>query len=395
MRLLHTSDWHLGRTLHRADLGAAQAAFLDALVATVRSERVDAVLVAGDVYDRAVPSVEAVRLYDEALFRLRDAGARVVVTSGNHDSASRLGAGARLVDAAGVHMRTRPQDCGVPVLLGDEHGEVAVYGLPYLEPDAVRAVLPPDPGGSSPEPRGHAGVLGRAMACVRADLAGRRGARSVVLAHAWVAGGQGSDSERDISVGGVGAVPPAVLAGVDYTALGHLHGAQVLRHGLRYSGSPLAYSFSEAAHVKGSWLLELGADGLGAVEQVPSPVPRRLSTLRGALDDLLRAPAHAALEPDWLSVVLTDQVRPEDAMTRLRTRFPHVLVLDWQPEGAAADQRSYAARTAGRDDLDVAVEFVRHVRGAGSASDAGAADEHERDLLRSALEAGRLAAASA
>jgi exonuclease SbcD len=394
MRLLHTSDWHLGRSLHRCDLGSAQAAHLEHLVEVVRSERVDAVLVAGDVFDRAVPPVEAVALYDDALVRLRDAGARVVVTSGNHDSASRLGVGARLVDAAGVHVRTRPQDCGVPVLLEDEHGDVAVYGLPYLEPDAVRAVLPADPGGSAELPRGHAGVLARAVACVRDDLS-RRPARSVVLAHAWVTGGQASDSERDIRVGGVGDVRAALFDGIDYTALGHLHGAQELRPGLRYSGSPLAYSFSEAAHVKGSWLVELDERGLASVEQVPAPVPRRLSTVLGTLADLLVDPALAPQEDDWLSVVLRDAVRPEDAMARLRTRFPHVLVLDWQPAGAVVDERTYAARVAGRDDLDVVTEFVRHVRGGGSTSDAGAADESERALLAQALEAGRLAAVPA
>ena len=393
MRLLHTSDWHLGRTLHRADLGAEQAGFLSGLVDTVRSEGVDVVLVAGDVFDRAVPSVDAVGLYDDAVFRLREAGARVVLTSGNHDSASRLGVGARLVDVAGVHVRTRPQDVGVPVLLRDEHGEVAVYGLPYLEPEAVRAVLPADPGGSDDLPRGHAGVLGRAMACVRADLATRR-ARSVVLAHAWVAGGAGSDSERDITVGGVGTVGAALFDGIDYTALGHLHGAQVLRPGLRYSGSPLAYSFSEAGHVKGSWLVELGPDGLADVVQVASPAARRLSVVRGALEELLRSPAHAGLQDDWLSVVLTDPVRPEEAMQRLRVRFPHVLVLEWQPEGAVADEGSYGARVADRDDLEVAMEFVRHVRAGGSTSPAGAADDAERVLLQQALEAGRLAAAS-
>lgn len=394
MRLLHTSDWHLGRTLHRADLGGAQAAFLDSLVETVRAESVDVVLVAGDVYDRAVPSVDAVAMYDEALFRLRAAGARVVVTSGNHDSASRLGVGARLVDAAGVHVRTRPQDVGVPVLLSDEHGEVAVYGLPYLEPEAVRSLLPPDPGGSSDLPRGHAGVLGRAMACVRADLAGRS-ARSVVLAHAWVTGGELSDSERDIRVGGVGDVGASLFDGVDYAALGHLHGAQVLRPGLRYSGSPLAYSFSEAGHTKGSWLVTLGAAGLESVELVPAPVPRRLSSLRGSLPELLADASLAAQEADFLSVVLTDEVRPEDAMTRLRSRFPHVLVLDWQPEGAVADERSYGARVAGRSDLEVVTEFVRHVRGAGSTSEVGACTEQDTALLGQALEAGRLAAASA
>ncbi len=394
MRLLHTSDWHLGRSLHRCDLRDAQAAHLDHLVDVVREERVDAVLVAGDVFDRAVPPVDAVALYDDALFRLRHAGARVVVTSGNHDSASRLGVGARLVDAAGVHVRTRPQDCGAPVLLTDEHGEVAVYGLPYLEPEAVRTLLPPDPGGAAETPRGHAGVLGRAMACVRDDLF-RRSARSVVLAHAWVTGGELSESERDIRVGGVGDVSASLFDGIDYTALGHLHGAQVLRPGLRYSGSPLAFSFSEAAHAKGSWLVELDAYGLSRVERVPAPVPRRLSTLTGALAELLVAPALAAQEDDWLSVVLTDPVRPQEPMARLRTRFPHVLVLDWQPDGAVADERTYGARVAGRDDLAVVSEFVRHVRGGGSISDAGAVDEDERALLAQALEAGRLAAVSA
>ena len=394
MLLLHTSDWHLGRSLHRCDLSSAQAAHLDHLVDVVRQEAVDAVLVAGDVFDRAVPSVDAVALYDDALFRLRDAGARVVVTSGNHDSASRLGVGARLVDAAGVHVRTRPQDCGAPVLLGDEHGDVAVYGLPYLEPEAVRGLLPPDPGGSAEVPRGHAGVLGRAMACVQHDLSRRR-ARSVVLAHAWVTGGQLAESERDIRVGGVGDVAASLFDGIDYTALGHLHGAQVLRPGLRYSGSPLAFSFSEAGHAKGSWLVELDARGLSRVEQVPAPVPRRLSTLTGALADLLVDPSLAAQEHDWLSVVLTDAVRPEEPMARLRTRFPHVLVLDWQPDGAVADVRTYGARVAGRDDLAVVSEFVRHVRCGGSTSDAGAPDDDERALLAQALEAGRLAAVPA
>ena len=382
MRLLHTSDWHLGRSLHRCDLRDAQAAHLDHLVEVVRSERVDAVLVAGDVFDRAVPPVDAVALYDEALFRLRDAGARVVVTSGNHDSASRLGVGARLVDAAGVHVRTRPQDCGAPVLLADEHGEVAVYGLPYLEPEAVRTLLPPDPGGSARGRRAGtpACSAGRWRAC--APTCRARPARSVVLAHAWVTGGELSDSERDIRVGGVGDVSAALFDGIDYTALGHLHGAQVLRPGLRYSGSPLAFSFSEAASRQG--LVARRARrraGSAGVERVPAPVPRRLSSLTGDAGRPARRPALAAQEDDWLSVVLTDPVRPDDPMARLRTRFPHVLVLDWQPAGAVADERTYGARVAGRDDLEVVAEFVRHVRCGGSTSEAGAADDDERALL--------------
>ena len=142
MRLLHTSDWHLGRSLHRADLRAAQSAFLDHLVDVARAEQVDAVLVAGDVYDRAVPPVDAVELCEDALLRLHDTGARIVVISGNHDSARRLGFGSGLLEKAGVHVRTRPAAVARPVVLEDAHGPLAVYGVPYLEPDAVRGELP-------------------------------------------------------------------------------------------------------------------------------------------------------------------------------------------------------------------------------------------------------------
>ena len=142
MRLLHTSDWHLGRSLHRADLRAAQSAFLDHLVEVARAEKVDAVLVAGDIYDRAVPPVDAVELCEDALLRLHDTGAAIVLISGNHDSARRLGFGSGLLEKAGVHLRTRPGALARPVVLTDAHGPVAVYGVPYLEPDAVRGELP-------------------------------------------------------------------------------------------------------------------------------------------------------------------------------------------------------------------------------------------------------------
>jgi DNA repair protein SbcD/Mre11 len=386
MRLLHTSDWHLGRTLHRADLRQAQAAYLDHLVETVRSERIDAVLVSGDVYDRAIPPVDAVALCEDGLFRLRDAGARVVVISGNHDSGRRLGFASALVDAAGVYLRTRAGALAQPVLLADQHGPVAVYGVPYLEPDAVRADLPPAPGDGPGEttPRGHAGVLTRATDCIRADIGDRGGVRSVVMAHAWVAGGEASESERDISVGGVGRVPVSTFDGFSYTALGHLHGPQTLSERLRYSGSPLPYSFSEARQSKGSWLVDLGADGHVQVERVPAPSFRRLSVLRGTLDTLTTSPAYTECEDDFVSAVLTDSGRPEGAMDQLRRRFPHVLVLAFEPEGRDAAVASYRSRVAGRDDLAIAAEFVGHVRN--SPVTAG-----ERELLSAAFEDARRA----
>jgi len=379
MRLLHTSDWHLGRSLHRADLRAAQSAFLDHLVDVARAEKVDAVLVAGDVYDRAVPPVDAVELCEDALLRLHDTGARIVLISGNHDSARRLGFGSGLLEKAGVHVRTLPAALARPVVLEDAHGPLAVYGVPYLEPDAVRGELPP---GQDEIPRGHTGVLGHAVGCIRADAEARGIRRRVVMAHGWVSGGAASESERDISVGGVGQVPAELFAGFGYVALGHLHGQQTVAPQMRYSGSPLPYSFSEASHRKGSWLVDLDGEGSARVEQVPAPVYRRLSVLRGRLADLLGSAAYGRYEADFVSVTLTDPSRPEGAMDALRARFPHVLVLAFEPEGVVPDQRGYRARTAGRDDLSIAAEFVRHVSNASPT----AAEEH---LLASAFAAVR------
>jgi exonuclease SbcD len=364
VRLLHTSDWHLGRSLHRADLRSAQGEFLDSLVEVTRTEKIDAVLVSGDVYDRAVPSLDAVQLCEDALVRLRDAGARVIVISGNHDSATRLGFSSALVDASGVHLRTDPARVGAPVILEDAAGEVGVYALPYLEPESARVLLPADPHASEePLSRGHTGVMKRAMACAGADRAARRLPRAVVMAHAWVAGGEASTSERDISVGGVGQIGAGLFAGVDYVALGHLHRPQQLSDSVRYSGSPLAYSFGEGGQTKLSWLVELDASGLSRVEAVPAPVPRQLSSIRGELAELLRDPALNGIEQHFLAVTLTDPGRPADPMSQLKRRFPHVLVLTHEPEGASRIEGTYRSRLAGRDDLSVARDFVEHVRG--------------------------------
>ncbi|MFJ4923097.1 exonuclease SbcCD subunit D [Streptomyces sp. NPDC088725] len=376
MRILHTSDWHLGRSFHRVSLLDAQAAFLDHLVETARSREVDVVLVAGDVYDRAVPPLTAVELFDTALHRLAGAGVPTVMISGNHDSARRLGVGAGLIERAGIHLRTDPAGCATPVLLADSHGEVAFYGLPYLEPALVRDEF-------KTQKTGHEAVLGAAMERVRADLAHRApGTRSVVLAHAFVAGGDPSDSERDITVGGVAAVPAGVFDGVDYVALGHLHGSQALNERVRYAGSPLAYSFSETAHRKTMWLVDLGPGGeIEAAERIDCPVPRALARIRGRLDVLLDDPVLARHEESWVEATLTDPVRPADPMARLAGRFPHTLSLVFDPERTGEDPLAgYAQRLKGRTDQQIAEDFVAHVRG-GSGPDA-----RERTVLRGAFD---------
>jgi exonuclease SbcD len=375
MRILHTSDWHVGRTFHGRDLLADQESVLGALADLVTAHAVDVVVVAGDLYDRAVPGAEAVEVCHRAFERIRRAGATLVVTPGNHDSAPRLGVHAGFAAAGGLHLRTRTTAVGEAVELADAHGPVCFYGLPYLEPETARHAL------GVPEARGHAGVLGEAMRRVRADLATRpAGTRAVVVAHAFVAGGSASESERNISVGGVETVPAAVFDGVDYAALGHLHGSQTVSEHLRYSGSPVAYSFGERRQHKSVWLVDLDATGLGAVTRVELPVPRRLSVLSGALADVLADPAHDAVADHYLSVVLTDAVRPLDPMRRLQERFPYAVHLEWRPAGAARVDTPYAERVRGRSDLDVAASFVADVRGAEPTS-------AERALLERALAA--------
>lgn len=375
MKLLHTSDWHLGRAFHGVGLLAAQSEFVDHLVATVRAESVDAVLVSGDVYDRALPPPDAVSLLSEAVTRLIDSGARVIISSGNHDSAIRLGFASDLLSRAGLHIRSDLDSIGTPVMVGD----TAVYPIPYLEPAAssVTEELGVDQ-------RTHTAVLGAAMDRVRAD-ARTRGPRTIAMAHCFASGGATSESERDISTGGVAMVPTSTFEGVAYAALGHLHGTQQVADSVRYSGSPVAMSFSETNHTKGTLLLDLGADDDVRVEQVEAPVHRRLAQVRGTLQEVLADPGHAPAEGAWVQVTLTDPVRPVGAMEQLARRFPHVLQLRFDPQGESLPARSYAAKVARREPLEVCCDFVEDVRrGAG-------ADEAETRLLRDALEAGRAA----
>jgi len=421
MRILHTSDWHLGRTLHGVDLLDHQAAYLDHLVDVVRSEGVGAVLVAGDVYDRAIPPVDAVNLLSGTLARLAE-HADVVLTPGNHDSAIRLGFGASLM-REGVHFRTRVPDVGVPVVLdpasrGGSGGRVAVYALPYLDPDAVRWELADGCGCADasarhatlgaqdetcervPLPRSHEAVTAAAMRRVAADVARRRedgdGLRSVVVAHSFVVGGQASESERDIRVGGVDSVPAGVFggAGVDYVALGHLHGPQTVTvpagvsrettgHGpgagtvARYSGSPLAYSFSEMHQKKSTVLVDLDAAGDARTQLLAAPVPRRLAEVTGTLDDLLGAAGDPHTD-DWLRVFVTDAARPTEMYARVRARFPHALQVQHRPP-VTAEREVISVVGQGRDPLEVTHEFVQHVTGTGP-------DPAEGAALRTALE---------
>jgi len=375
MRILHTSDWHIGRTFHgHSTLDNLRVVFAG-LVDVVREKKVDVVVVAGDVFDSATPAAEHFRVLAEVLTALHATGAKVVMTSGNHDAPARLGFQSEFAGLAGIHVLTDPERIE-PVVIDDEHGPVSFYGIPFLEPSLVRHLHP------EVELRTHTQVLRHAMGRIEADRAVRRG-RSIAISHCFASnipatsgenepGGELPDAgERDLSAGGVDVVPLSVFDGPDYVALGHIHGRQALSPRVRYSGAPLHYSFSETSKPRGGWLVDLDAAGLASVEWVDLPVPRRLAIIEGTIDDLLTNDELTRYEDHWVSAILTDQVRPMDGMRRLQARFPWAALLDHRPAvSAVAEGASYSERVKGRTDLDVLGGFLQHVRNGKGPTDA-------------------------
>jgi exonuclease SbcD len=376
VKILHTSDWHIGRSFHGYSTIPHLESVLDALVEAVSSEGVDVVVISGDIFDSATPSAEAYDTLTRALTALKTAGATVVLTSGNHDSATRLGFNSGFTGLAGIHIITSHQQHDQPITVTDDDGPVHFYGIPYLEPSLVRHHYP------DVSLRSHADVLGFVMGRIRADLA-ERGGRSVVLSHAFIADIPAESSDdllRDITSGGLDLVPLATFDGPDYVALGHIHGRAELSERVRYSGAPLHYSFGEAAKPRGGWLVELDGNGLSSVRWLDLPVPRRLTVLTGELDTLLADAANSAFENDWVSAILTDRVRPLDAMRRLQSRFPYAAHLEYRPAVVAdSTTTSYSERIARKSDPEIVDDFLALVRNGVGASDA------ERSIIADTL----------
>lgn len=419
MRLIHTADWHLGRTLHGHDLTAAHEGFLDWLVDVVRTEQVDAVLISGDLYDRALPPVESVQLLDDALARLAES-TTVVLTPGNHDSPARLGFGAGLFRDA-LHVVSDPRSGATPVVVPNAGGDAGllVYALPYLNPDSARLQLahwatPAADGAPGVIARSHQAVMSTVVAQVHTDLAERRGENvrrlpAVLMAHAFVQGGAVGDTERDLRVGGVDVVAADTfrcvagtpnqsgsnarlgpLAQLDYVALGHLHNAQVLGEGLpgpqlRYSGAPLPFSVTERGHQKSVALVEFDDQGqLRSARPLATPVPHRLSEVHGTLDDVLGCRFEAQRD-DWARVVVVGEQRPASLVQRVQQAFPNVLEVRFECTRQAAPITGVVHDAP--DPLRVATEFVTQVSGT-------APTDAELAVLRQAVEAANAQEAS-
>lgn len=320
MKLLHTGDWHLGRSLGgHALLEEQEHLLLGQFLDIVAQEAPDAVLVAGDVFDRAVPPAEAVELLDDVLQRIvLGLGIPVVMIPGNHDEARRLSFGAGLLRRAGLHIADSP--LGRAVTFADAAGEVSIVGAGYATPLALaqhaasESFADHDAGFAWLAPR-----LGGLCA---------PGARRVLVAHAFVAGGAESESERGLAVGGTGQIAASRFAGFDYVALGHLHRPQTLGGGrLRYAGSPLAYSVGEADHRKSVTLVHLAADGAVAIREVPLVPRRALKVLRGSFEELRASPLEAG--EDFVALELTDPAPVPEAQRRLGAIFPRIVGLSY------------------------------------------------------------------
>jgi exonuclease SbcD len=321
MRILHTADWHLGRVLGGLDLIPAQRHAIEGIIAIAADTRSDVIVVAGDLYDRAVPGEEAVGLLDDALRRLGEI-APVLAIAGNHDSGARLDFGGAFFRRAGVHIAGRPRACPLRVDLADAHGPVAFHLLPFATPADARYVTGCD----------HLPSHEAATAALLAGADTSAGGRHVLVGHLFVQGGESSDSERDISVGGVATVPTGLFAPFHYTALGHLHRPHALADGrIRYAGSPARYSFSEEHQCKTVALVTLDAAGGASVEELALPTLHGMRTLRGRFDDLVRAAAaDADRERDLIRVEVVDPIVPPGARERLRALYP--LLLEFRVE---------------------------------------------------------------
>lgn len=346
MKFLHLADLHLGKRVNGFSMLEDQAHILRQILAILDDEQPDGVLIAGDVYDKSVPSVEAVGLLDGFLTELRARGVPVLLISGNHDSPERLAFGGRVMDSCGIHISPVYDGALAPVTLHDEFGPVHVWLLPFVKPAHVRRWFP------DADIESYTDAMAEAVAHMDIDTA----ARNVLVTHQFVTGGARSGSE-ELSVGGTDNVDSGVFAPFDYVALGHLHGAQHIgRETIRYAGSPLKYSFSEARQHKSVTVVTLGEKGDVQVRTVALTPLRELREIRGSYDELTARSfyEHTTYRSDYLHLILTDEQDVFDAMSRLRTIYPYLMTLDYDnARTRAAGGMSVPAETERRTPLEL------------------------------------------
>ncbi len=356
MKLIHLSDLHLGKRVNEFPMLEDQQYILTEILQIIDREAPDAVLIAGDVYDKSVPSAEAVGLLDEFLVDLSRRKLQVFVISGNHDSPERMAFGGRLMERSGVHLAPVYDGKVRPFALSDEYGLVKVYLLPFVKPSHVRRCFP------DREIASYTDALSVAIGAMEVDEA----ERNVLVTHQFVTGAARCDSE-EISVGGTDNVDAAVFAPFDYVALGHIHGPQqVGRETVRYCGTPLKYSFSESGQQKSITVVELGEKGSVAVRTVPLTPMRDLVELRGTYQELTFRGFYegTSYQRDYVHITLTDEEDIPDAVSKLRIIYPNLMKLDYDNQRTRAGIVLEGAEDAQRrSPLELLEEFYEKQNG--------------------------------
>ncbi len=353
MKLMHLADLHIGKRVNEFSMLEDQDHILKQVLDYAEAHSPHAMLLAGDIYDKTVPSAESVQLFDWFITALAEKGFPVFIISGNHDSAERIAFGARIMCTRGIHFS--PLFCGTlsPVTLSDEEGEVCIWMLPFIKPAQVRACFPEATVESYED----------AVRTVLEQAPVDRSRRNVLVAHQFVTGAGcepvRSESEN-ISVGGVDNVDISCFDAFDYVALGHLHGPQqVGRENIRYAGSPLKYSFSEVRQHKAVTLVELGSKGTVDVIQLPLTPLRDVREIRGPLRDLLSPTTWSGTNTDdYLHITLTDEDEILDAIGKVHTVYPNVMRLDYDNTRTRAAQGTGAAsEISGKSHLELFRDF--------------------------------------
>ena len=327
MKFIHTSDWHLGRQLHNQSLLEDQRFVLDQIIKLAIEHEVNAVVVAGDIYDRAVPPAQAVDLLDEVLSRLvNEHNIPVLMIAGNHDSYSRLGFGSSHMASNGLYIEGPLTKTIKPVILGEAtQGRAAFFMIPYTEPVTLKNIHPE----AAVDIDSHQEAMGFILDQVRAY--DTQGLPKVIVSHCFIDGGEESESERPLSMGGADKINPTLFEDFAYSALGHFHGPQYKgSENIRYSGSPLKYSFSEVNQKKSVTLVELSelASESAKVSLLPLKAEKNLRLIEGLLDDILQEAIKDPYPDDYLMIRLLDKTAILDPINKLRAVYPNVLHLE-------------------------------------------------------------------
>ena len=350
MKLIHLSDLHLGKRVNDFPMLEDQAYILDRVLEIAGEEQPDAVLIAGDVYDKTVPSAEAVALLDDFLVKLADRSLPVLLISGNHDSPERLAFANRLMEGRGVYIAPVYHGEVSPVTLEDDCGPVDFWLLPFLKPAHIRRFFPEEGVESFTD----------AMACAIRHMPLDPARRNVLVTHQFVTGAARCESE-ELSVGGADNVDASVFAPFDYVALGHIHGPQnVGGERIRYCGTPLKYSFSEAGHQKSVTIVELGEKGSLEVRAVPLLPQRDMVELRGSFAQLKSPEFYGQVDRDaYVRVILTDESDIYDAMGQLRPVYPNLMALDYDNLRTRSGAVVLEEADVKRDPLELFADFYQ------------------------------------